>query len=100
MKLFQTTQKNFAALGFIPNRSDHYHVNKHHIRAICTAVLTVTSEFIYILEEADGVFDYMHSILTAIAFIAIFICYFSTISKTTNLYNLIENVQTLTNGSE
>lgn len=44
MKIFQITQKNLAALGFIPNQNKPHHFNKHHVRAIFIAALTIGSE--------------------------------------------------------
>lgn len=100
MKLFQMTQKKLATLGFIANQNKPHHFNKHHVRAIFIAALTICSDFVYIFKEADSADEYMRSFFMAITIIGINISYVATVFKTTELYNLIENTQTITTKSE
>lgn len=102
MKIFRITQEKLAELGFIPNFNyhPHHHFNEHHVRAIFIGAFTICSEFVYIFEEADGVYDYMRSFFMAIAIIGIYISYVTTVFKTTELYNFIGNFQKLTNESK
>lgn len=102
MKLFQITQKNLAALSFIPNQDDnhHHHFNKHHVGVICASILIISSEFVYLFHVADSVEDYMHSFYMITISIGFSISYTASIFKTTELYNFIEYIQTVINESE
>ena len=98
MKLFLTTQRNLAALGFIPNQN--HLLNKQHICGILIGVSTTISQFLYIFREADTTEDYMASIFTVTAVIAITLNHMTIVFKTTELYDFIENIQAVTNESE
>lgn len=95
-QLFQVTQKHFAALGFIPN----HNFNKYHIQNIVIVVSTIASQYLYLQNEAATIDDYIQPIFMGTSVIAAEVTYITTIFKTIELYEFIENFKKMADQCE
>lgn len=90
MKIFETIQKNFNALGF--NANDVL-LSAHHIRAILMSISAIISQFVYVLYNVNTVEENMRTIFMLIVGISVFISFVSIVSGKTELNDMIDNVQ-------
>lgn len=92
MKIFQTIQRNMAAMGFTPNQPQNNYRQLKFGQIIIVGVCSIDAikMGVYIFCEADGIEEYMYSIFSLTVVAGITISFISFIFKNDKLFNVIE----------
>lgn len=94
MKYFQTIQKNIAVLGLTPRQLQSNHPQWNLRQIFCTIKYSYNTIAmgIYVFFEADRVEEYMESMFSLTACVAVEAAYISFIFKSDKLFNTFELV--------
>lgn len=101
MKLFQTVQKNMAAMGFFPNQQQNGRrkLTFGQILSVFLYSINVISFCIYISCVANTIEEYIDSIFSSTVIVGIEIAFISIIFKNDKLFRTIENAEKEANDS-
>lgn len=97
MKIFQNIQKNWAKEGFGADQSSFNNMNIRHLFIFLSAIIL---QFAYLFHEAKSLEEYMLCIFMLVAEVSIFIDFLNTVFKKAQIFQLIDDLQTLTDESE
>lgn len=94
MKGFQTIQKNIGAMGLTPSRQQNNRPQWNSRQIFCTVkyVIDTFAMGTYVIFEADDIEEYMESIFSLTAVVAIEASYISFIFKSDKLFGTFELV--------
>lgn len=94
MKLFQSTQRKFAALGVTPNQSVQTHpFNGKILTTYFLYLLSCIFFFVYFFHVANNFREYVISIYMTSATVVVTINYTTLICHSLNIFKFIENVE-------
>lgn len=88
MKIFQTIEKNFALIGFIPN--DRQKLKPIHIGIVAVFAVNVILLFLYIFLTANSIEEYMDVTFSLTIAIGGLIAFIRLISEKDKAFNTIE----------
>lgn len=97
MKIFQQVQMNLASLGYRRNQSPFH---KLQLWICAKAVLTVCSLCIYCVREANTNREYIVTIFMIASVLLINISRLSTLFENAAIFNLIDRIENIINGSK
>lgn len=100
-KLFQTIRKNLALLGYGPNRTgSKLALVRKHLYSFITSIFKIISFFVYMFRVAETASEFMFSLFWITATLYMFLCFTSTVFKTTALFKCLNYAETLYTQSE
>lgn len=97
IKTFQRVQMSLASLGYRPNQSPF---NRTHLWTFVKASLTLSSICAYIADGPHTSKEYMDSIYMATVVAVINIARAGTLFKSEAIFDFIERIEKIINGSE
>lgn len=102
MKIFQTVQKNLAALGLAPNRqqNNNWHLTAGQIGSVVICSVDVIKLGVYIFCEASSIEEYMDLIFSLTFVAGVTLTYTSMIFKNDKVFITIELCAKELNDSE
>lgn len=99
MKIFQTTQKHFSAMGFVPNLQQS-NIWQFHAVNILICCIDAVLLGIHILREANAIEDYIESTFTLSILVGLTVVYMSIILENNKIFIFIELCAKELNDSE
>lgn len=97
MKIFKTIKKHYAVLGII---SSNHSLSERICFGFLLSGCNIISQFVYASHVANGFTEYIECICSAFGAVIVFVCFAAVFAKRTSLFETIENIEKLLNGSE
>lgn len=100
-KLFQAIKRNLAILKFKPNQSDSMlMLLRDHWVYFFESILALTLFFVYLIHVAETIDEFMFVVFWITASLVIFLCFISTVLKTSVLFKFLNDAETIYSNSE
>lgn len=95
VKIFQTIQKNMAAMGFKPNQQQNHHrqVNSGQIVWVIKCFLDISILAVYVFCKANRIEEYMDSVFSLTVVAGVTVAFVSIILHNDKLFNMIDRTE-------
>lgn len=102
MKLFQTVQKHYAALGISPSNrlAPKNPISGGVFFGFLLFGCSAVSQFVYIFRVANGLIEYMECAGSISGGIIIFVCFLPVVLRKATLFKSIDSMEKLIDTSE
>lgn len=102
MKIFQTIQKNFALVGYIPiqEQKNKGTFRKLQFLRMFSPVLSICLVGVYFLFVADSSEEYMYSFFTILIDVGVIVSQASLIFKNDEIFQIIDSIEMVANDSD
>lgn len=103
LKIFQTLQKNIAAIGFAANmqkQTKYRKISRYQSIMITILSMDLSTLCVFFYHEANGIEKYMDVIYQFTAGSGIFISFVSIIFRNDDIFNMLEHTQNELNDSK
>lgn len=97
MKLFESARKSFVSVDLDPNKRPFHRGQLLHIVQGFSATIL---QLLYLVYDASTAKEYMNSLLMTMVGVLVHFAFWSTIFKTTIIYDFIEKFEAIINESE